>query len=62
MRTSRAADFGKQLARRAVAVAILAIAAYILLKFVIGIVTAIAWTVAAIVAVIALIWALRVLL
>jgi hypothetical protein len=62
MRTSRATDFGKQLARRAVAVAILAVAAYILLKFVIGIVTAIAWTVAAIVAVIALIWALRVLL
>ncbi len=47
---------------RLLAVVVLAVAAWILLKVVIGIVTAVAWTVAVIVAIVAVIWAVRVLL
>lgn len=47
---------------RALAVLILAVGAWVLLKVVIGAVVAVAWTVAAIVAVIAVLWALRTLL
>lgn len=50
------------LGRRLVAVVILAAAAWVLLKVVIGIVTAVAWTVAAVVAVVAVLWALKTLL
>ncbi|MDX6676072.1 MAG: hypothetical protein QOE31_124 [Solirubrobacteraceae bacterium] len=50
-------SFGK----RAIAALILLLAAWILVKVVIGIVTAVFWTVAAIVAVIAVIWAVRVI-
>jgi len=46
---------------RLLAVVVLAIGAWILFKLVIGTVVAIAWTVAAIVAVIAVIWAIRTL-
>lgn len=49
------------LGRRALAALVLILAAYLLLKVLIGFVTAIAWTVAAVVAVIAVIWALRTL-
>jgi len=49
------------LASRAIAVVILAIGAWLLLKVVIGVVVAVAWTVAAIVAVIAVFWAIRTL-
>jgi hypothetical protein len=52
---------GSSLAMRAVAVVVLAIAAWILLKLVIGVVTAIAWTVAVVLAIVAIIWAIRVL-
>jgi hypothetical protein len=49
------------IARKALAVVVLVVAAYILFKLVLGFVAAIAWIVVAIVAVIAVIWALRVL-
>jgi hypothetical protein len=45
-----------------VAVAILLIAGWILLKIVIGVVTAVAWIVVAVLAVVAVIWALNRLL
>jgi hypothetical protein len=48
-----ASDMG----RKAVALAILAAAAWLLLKFVIGAITAVAWTAVLIVALIAVIWA-----
>ena len=46
---------------RLLAVVVLAVGAWILFKLVIGTVVAIAWTVAAIVAVIAVFWAIRTL-
>jgi hypothetical protein len=48
-------------ARKLLAVAVLVVAAYVLFKLVLGFVAAIAWIVVAIVAVIAVVWALRVL-
>ena len=48
-------------ARKLLAVAVLVVAAYVLFKLVLGFVAAIAWLVIAIVAVVAVIWALRVL-
>jgi hypothetical protein len=44
---------------KAVAVGVLLIAAYVLFKIVIGVVAAVAWTVVAILAVVAVIWALN---
>lgn len=49
------------LARRSVAVVVLAAAAYVLLKLVIGVVTAIATVVAVVVAIAAIVWAIRAL-
>ena len=49
------------LGSRLLAVIVLAVGAWILFKLVIGTVVAIAWTVAAIVAVIAVFWAIRTL-
>jgi hypothetical protein len=48
-------------ARKLLAVAVLVVAAYVLFKLVLGFVAAIAWIVVAIVAVFAVIWAVRVL-
>lgn len=48
-------------ARKLLAVAVLIVAAYVLFKVVLGFVSAIAWIVIAVVAVFAVIWALRVL-
>jgi hypothetical protein len=48
-------------ARKLLAVAILVVAAFVLFKLVLGFIAAMAWIVVAIVAVIAVIWALRVL-
>jgi hypothetical protein len=48
-------------ARKLLAVAVLVVAAYVLFKLVLGFVAAIAWIVVAIVAVLAVVWALRVL-
>ena len=49
------------LARKGAAVLVLLAAAWLLLKFVVGVVTAVAWVVVAVLAVAAVIWALRVL-
>lgn len=48
-------------ARKLLAVAVLVVAAYVLFKLVLGFVTAIAWFVVAVVALLAVVWALRVL-
>jgi hypothetical protein len=48
-------------ARKLIAVLVLVVAAFILFKIVIGMVAALAWIVVAVVAVMAVIWALRVL-
>ena len=48
-------------ARKLLAVLVLVVAAFILFKIVIGMVAALAWIVVAVVAVMAVIWALRVL-
>jgi hypothetical protein len=48
-------------ARKLLAVAVLIVAAYVLFKLVLGFVAAAAWIVVAVIAVIAVIWALRVL-
>ena len=53
---------GPSFGQRIVAALVLAVAAYVLLKIVIGVAIAIAGTVFFIVAIIAVIWALRVLL
>jgi hypothetical protein len=48
-------------ARKLLAVAVLLVAAFVLFKLVLGFVAAIAWVIIAIVAVMAVVWALRVL-
>jgi hypothetical protein len=48
-------------ARKLLAVAVLIVAAYVLFKLVLGFVAAVAWMLIAVLAVIAVIWALRVL-
>jgi len=52
---------GPSLGMRAIALIVLVVASWLLLKVVIGFVTAIATTVALVLAVIAIIWAIRVL-
>jgi hypothetical protein len=49
------------LGRRALAIGVLLIAAWILLKIVIGVVTAVATVVVAVLAIVAVIWAIRIL-
>ena len=49
------------LAKRAVAVVVLAIAAWLLLKVVIGIIASVAWIVVAVVAVVGILWAVNTL-
>jgi len=53
---------GPSFLARVLAVIVLAVGAWILFKVVIGVAVAIAWTVAAIVAIIAVVWAVRTLL
>jgi hypothetical protein len=55
-------DRASNLGGKAVALLVLLIAGWLLLKFVIGVVTAVAWTVVVIIAVIAVIWSLNRLL
>ena len=50
------------LGTKAIALAVLLVAAWVLFKVVIGVVAAIAWTVVAIIAVVAVLWALNRLL
>jgi hypothetical protein len=52
-----AADLGK----KALALVVLLVAAWILFKIVIGAVAAVAWVVVAVLAVVAVVWAIRVL-
>jgi hypothetical protein len=52
---------GPSLGRRALAVVILAVGAWILLKIVIHVVAAVALSVAGVVAIVAVIWAIRIL-
>jgi hypothetical protein len=49
-------------ARKGLALLVLMVAAYVLFKIVLGVVTALAWVVIALVAVVAVVWALRVVL
>lgn len=49
------------LGKKLLAVLVLALAAYVIFKLVVGLVTAVAWIIVAVVAVIALIWAVRTL-
>jgi hypothetical protein len=51
------ADVGK----KGLAVLVLALAAYVLFKIVLGVVTAVAWVLVAVLAVAAIVWAIRVL-
>jgi hypothetical protein len=51
-------EAASNMARKVVAILILVVAAWILLKIVIGAVTAVAWIVAAVVAVVAILWAI----
>jgi hypothetical protein len=53
----RASDAGRKL----LAIAVLLVAAWILFKLVIGVVAAVAWVIVAVLAVVAIVWALRVL-
>lgn len=55
------ADALSNLGRKALAVAVLIVAAYVLFKMVLGFVAGLLWIVVAIVAVIGVVWALRVL-
>ena len=48
-------------ARKLLAVAVLVVAAYVLFKLVLGFVAAVAWIVVAVIAVFAVVWAVRVL-
>ena len=59
--SSSGSSRGSSLAKRALAIIILAVAAWILLKIVIGIIASVAWIVVAILAVFAIIWALKTL-
>ena len=54
-------ETGPSLARRAVAVVILAVAAWLLLKVVIGIIATVAWIAVAAIAVLGLLWAINTL-
>ena len=59
--TSGMGQLASDAARKLLAVAVLIVAAYVLFKLVLGFVAAIAWIVVAVIAVFAVIWALRVL-
>jgi hypothetical protein len=52
---------GSSLARRALAVVILGVAAWLLLKVVIGLIATVAWIVVAVIAVVGVLWALNTL-
>lgn len=54
---ARASEAGKKL----LAIVVLLVAAWVLFKLVLGVVTAVAWIVVAVLAVVAIVWAIRVL-
>jgi hypothetical protein len=55
------AEFASQAGRKLLAVLVLLIAAWILFKVVLGVVTAVAWIVVVVLAIAAIVWAIRVL-
>lgn len=55
------AEAAKAGGRKLLAIAVLLIAAYVLFKLVLGFVAAVAWIIVAVLAVVAVVWALRVL-
>ena len=61
-RSGRVREGAASLGSKAIALVILLAAAWILFKLVIGVVAAVAWVVVAVLALIAVIWALRVIL
>jgi hypothetical protein len=54
-------ELASQTGKKLLAIGVLVIAAYVLFKLVLGFVTAIAWFVVVVLAIIAIVWALRVL-
>jgi hypothetical protein len=50
-----------QIGRKALALAVLLVAAYLLFKVVIGVVTAVAWVIVVVLAIVAVIWAVATL-
>ena len=54
-------QFASDVAKKLLAVAVLLVAAYVLFKLVLGVVTAVAWVVVAVLALVAIAWAVRVL-
>ena len=54
-------EFASQAGRKMLAVLVLVLAAYVLFKVVIGFVAAVAWIAVVVVALVAVVWALRVL-
>lgn len=61
MSTTPETSSGPSLGKRALALLVLLAAAYILLKLVVGFVTAIAGTIVVILAIVAIVWAIRIL-
>lgn len=57
----RAVEAGKAAGKKLLALAILLVAAYVLFKVVLGFVTAIAWIAVVVLAIVGIVWALRVL-
>lgn len=55
------AAFLSQAGKKLLAVAVLLVAAYVLFKVVLGVVTAVAWIAVVVVAIVAIVWALRIL-
>ncbi len=60
-RTGGIRQGASDLGRKALALAVLLVAAWILFKLVLGFVTAVAWVVVVVLALVAVVWAIRVL-
>jgi hypothetical protein len=60
-RSGRIRQGASDLGRKGLALAVLLLAAYVLFKVVLGFVTAIAWVVVVVLALVAVVWAIRVL-
>jgi hypothetical protein len=54
-------EFAADIGRKAIAVAVLLVAVWLLFKFVIGVVATVAWIVVAVLALVAVVWAVGVL-
>jgi hypothetical protein len=60
-RAQRAREAARDTGRKGLALVVLLLAAYVLFKVVLGVVSAIAWIAVVVIAIFAVIWALRVL-